>query len=66
MRALRRADAPAPLQFPWTWNWEAQVASARRLLELEFDYIVPSHDQHLEKGYFSDGKELLRRALAGL
>jgi glyoxylase-like metal-dependent hydrolase (beta-lactamase superfamily II) len=62
----RRADQPAPLKFPWTWDWEAQRASARRLLELEFDYIVPSHAEQLEKGYFADARALLERSLAGL
>lgn len=60
----RRSEVPAPLRFPWTWNWEAQVASARRLLELDFDYIVPSHGERLERGYFDDARARLDRALA--
>jgi glyoxylase-like metal-dependent hydrolase (beta-lactamase superfamily II) len=59
----RRQDVPAPLRFPWTWDWPAQVASARRLLDLEFDYIVPSHARHLERGYFADARNLLAGAL---
>jgi glyoxylase-like metal-dependent hydrolase (beta-lactamase superfamily II) len=59
----RREEIPAPLKFPWTWDWSAQVASARRLLELEFDYIVPSHGQRLKEGYFADAHRLLSRAL---
>ena len=59
----RREQVPAPLKFPWTWDWDAQLGSARRLLELEFDYIVPSHGDRLEKGYFPDAHQLLRQSL---
>lgn len=59
----RRAGVPAPLKFPWTWNWEAQVRSARRLLEFEFDYLVPSHDDRLPNGWFDRARERLAKAL---
>jgi len=59
-----RDDVPAPLHFPWTTDWEAQVASARRLLELDFDYIIPSHGNRLEHGYFADAHAKLEKALA--
>jgi glyoxylase-like metal-dependent hydrolase (beta-lactamase superfamily II) len=60
----RRDDVPAPLKFPWTWDWDAQVASARRLLDLEFDTIVPSHGDRPAGGYFDDARARLARALA--
>jgi glyoxylase-like metal-dependent hydrolase (beta-lactamase superfamily II) len=59
----RRAGVPAPLKFPWTWDWEAQVASARRLLDLEFDYLIPSHDDRLPHGWFDDARARLGKAL---
>ena len=59
----RRDDVPAPLKFPWTWSWEVQLESARRLLDLEFDYIVPSHGDRLPRGYFDDAHARLSRAL---
>ena len=61
---LRRRDqVPAPLRFPWTWDWEAQVTSARRLLEFDFDYLVPSHASKLKRGYFDDARRRLEAAL---
>ena len=59
----RRDEIPAPLKFPWTWDWEAQVASARKLLQFEFDHIVPSHARRLARGYFDDARVRLARAL---
>jgi len=59
----RRAGVPAPLKFPWTWDWDAQVASARRLLDLDFDYLVPSHDDRLPHGWFDDARVRLTKAL---
>jgi glyoxylase-like metal-dependent hydrolase (beta-lactamase superfamily II) len=59
----RRAGVPAPLKFPWTWDWDAQVASARRLLALDFDYLVPSHDDRLPHGWFDDAHARLAKAL---
>ena len=60
----RRDEVPAPLHFPWTFDWDAQVASARRLLDLDFDYLVPSHDARLARGYFDDAHARLESALA--
>ena len=59
----RRDDVPAPLRFPWTWNWERQVASAVRLLELQFDYIIPTHADRVPRGYFDDAHRRLAAAL---
>ena len=60
----RRAGVPGPLRFPWTWDWDAQVASARRLLRLDFDFMVPSHGDKLPAGYFDDARRRLATALA--
>ncbi len=60
----RRDEVPAPLHFPWTFDWDAQVASARRLLDLDFDYLVPSHGARLARGYFDDAHARLESALA--
>jgi glyoxylase-like metal-dependent hydrolase (beta-lactamase superfamily II) len=60
----KRDDIPAPLKFPWTWDWEEQLQSTVRLLELDFDFMVPSHGLDMPRGYFDGGRALLARSLA--
>lgn len=58
-----REDVPAPLKFPWTWNWASQLSSAHRLLDFDFDYIIPSHGKHLPKSYLPNAHQNLTKSL---
>lgn len=48
------------------WNWDAQVRSIERLLDFEFEWVLPGHGAPWRAGSAAEMQRMLRRTLDAL